>query len=116
MASGADLALTPPTVASKSIELPEVRSEYSDSDDEDQLRTFDPPSWAQFPHYQQALEIQSTINPDDVFGAVRPVKMDELFPNRAGSVSSRTSSVDWTGADRLTAKEEGEYVRRMGFQ
>ncbi|KAJ7103543.1 hypothetical protein B0H15DRAFT_812636 [Mycena belliarum] len=108
--------LAPPTIASESIELPDINSEYSDSDDEDRPRTFDPPSWAQSPDLRQALEMQSTINPDDVFGAIRPLRMDELFRNRTGRFRARTSSANWTGTDRLTVEEEREYVRRMGFQ
>ncbi|KAJ6509524.1 hypothetical protein C8R47DRAFT_1004774 [Mycena vitilis] len=108
--------LAPPTVSSESIELPDVNSEYSDSDDEDRPRTFDPPSWAQSPDLRQALEVQSTINPDEVFGAIRPLKMDELFRNRTGRFRARTSSANWTGTDRLTVEEEHEYARRMGFR
>ncbi|KAF9056149.1 hypothetical protein BJ165DRAFT_1606374 [Panaeolus papilionaceus] len=103
-------------VTSESIELPEVNSEYSDSDDEDRKRTFDPPDWAQSPELRSALEQQSTINPDDIFGAVRPLKMEEIFKNRTGRFRARTSSANWTGADRLTAQEEAEYARRMGFK
>ncbi|KAJ7634294.1 hypothetical protein DFH06DRAFT_1003774 [Mycena polygramma] len=108
--------LAPPTISSESIELPDVNSEYSDSDDEDRPRTFDPPSWAQSPDLRQALEVQSTINPDEVFGAIRPLKMDELFRNRTGRFRARTSSANWTGTDRLTVEEEHEYARRMGFR
>ncbi|KAJ6575103.1 hypothetical protein B0H19DRAFT_1127175 [Mycena capillaripes] len=108
--------LAPPTISSESIELPDINSEYSDSDDEDRVRTFDPPSWAQSPDLRQALEIQSTINPDEVFGAIRPLKMDELFRNRTGRFRARTSSANWTGTDRLTVEEEREYARRMGFR
>ncbi|KAJ7125589.1 hypothetical protein C8R43DRAFT_710410 [Mycena crocata] len=108
--------LAPQTIASENIELPDINSEYSDSDDEDRPRTFDPPSWAQSPDLRQALEIQSTINPDDIFGAIRPLKMDELFRNRTGRFRARTSSANWTGTDRLTAEEEREYARRMGFR
>ncbi|KAJ7492630.1 hypothetical protein FB451DRAFT_541411 [Mycena latifolia] len=107
--------IAPQTIASESIELPDINSEYSDSDDEDRPRTFDPPSWAQSPDLRQALAVQSTINPDNIFGAIRPLKMDELFRNRTGRFRARTSSANWTGTDRLTAEEEREYVRRMGF-
>ncbi|KAJ7244788.1 hypothetical protein B0H12DRAFT_802889 [Mycena haematopus] len=107
---------TPFVVPSESIELPDINSEYSDSDDEDRPRTFDPPSWAQDAMLQHALEIQSTINPDDIFGAVRPLRMDEVFRNRTGRFRARTSSANWTGTDRLTVEEEREYARRMGFR
>ncbi|KAF7310904.1 INCENP-ARK-bind domain-containing protein [Mycena chlorophos] len=106
----------PPPIASENIELPDINSEYSDSDDEDRPRTFNPPSWAQSPDLRQALEIQSTINPDDIFGAIRPLKMDELFRNRSGRFRARTSSANWTGTDRLTIEEQRAYIRRMGYK
>ncbi|KAK7064239.1 INCENP-ARK-bind domain-containing protein [Favolaschia claudopus] len=109
-------AANPALPPSESIELPDINSEYSDSDDEDRPRTFDPPSWAQDPVLKQALEIQSTINPDDIFGAVRPLKMEEVFRNKTGRFRARTSSANWTGTDRLTVEEQREYVKRMGFR
>ena len=33
-------------VPSEDIELPEINSEYSDSEDEGRVRTFNPPEWA----------------------------------------------------------------------
>jgi hypothetical protein len=105
-----------PTVQSESIELPDINSEYSDSEDEDRPRTFDPPEWAQSPELRQALQIQSTINPDDIFGAIRPLRMEELFRTRTSRFRARTSSANWTGSDRLTVEEEREYARRMGFR
>lgn len=105
-----------PTVQSESIELPDINSEYSDSEDEDRARTFDPPHWAQSPELRHALQIQSTINPDSIFGSVRPLKMEELFKTRTSRFRARTSSANWTGADRLTLEEEREYARRMGFR
>ena len=62
-----------PSVPSEDIELPKINSEYSDSEDEDRVRTFNPPEWAQSPELRQALEMQSTMIPDDIFGAVRPL-------------------------------------------
>lgn len=105
-----------PPVPSESIELPEVNSEYSDSEDEDRPRTFNPPEWAQSPELRQALEAQSTINPDDIFGAIRPLRMEEMFKARASRFRARTSSANWSGTDRLTVEEEREYARRMGFK
>ncbi len=104
----------PPVTPSESIELPDINSEYSDSEDEDRQRTFNPPDWAQSPELRQALQQQSTINPDDIFGSIRPLKMEELFKSRR--FRARTSSANWAGADRLTAEEEREYARRMGFK
>lgn len=105
-----------PLVPSESIELPDINSEYSDSEDEDRKRTFDPPDWAQSPELKQALQQQSTINPDDIFGAIRPLKMEEIFKTRTSRFRARTSSANWAGSDRLTVEEEREYARRMGFK
>ncbi|KAG6842222.1 hypothetical protein C0991_000192 [Blastosporella zonata] len=103
-----------PLVASESIDLPEINSEYSDSDDEDRPKSF--PGWAQSPELRQALQLQSTINPDDIFGAIRPLRMEELFKTRTSRFRARTSSANWTGADRLTMEEEREYAKKMGFK
>ncbi|KAF9478526.1 hypothetical protein BDN70DRAFT_40904 [Pholiota conissans] len=105
-----------PQIASENIELPDINSEYSDSEDEDRPRTFDPPDWAQSPELRQALETQSTINPDDIFGAVRPLKMEEIFKTRTSRFRPRSSSANWTGSDRLTLQEEKDYAKRMGFK
>jgi len=107
---------TEPIIPSESIELPDINSEYSDSEDEDRVRTFDPPEWAQSPELRQALEMQSRINPDDIFGAVRPLRMEEIFKTKTSRFRARTSSANWTGTDRLTIQEEKDYARRMGFK
>jgi len=104
------------TIQSESIELPDINSEYSDSEDEGRVQTFNPPQWAQSPELRHALQVQSTINPDDIFGSVKPLKMEELFKTRTSRFRARTSSANWTGADRLTLEEEREYARRMGFR
>jgi hypothetical protein len=103
-------------VASESIELPDINSEYSDSGDERPPGSFNPPDWAQSPELRQALEWQSTINPDEIFGAVRPLRMEEIFRARTSRFRARTSSANWSGPDGLTVHEEQEYARRMGFK
>ena len=86
------------------------------ADDEDRVKTFNPPEWAQSPELRQALQNQSSINPDDIFGAIRPLRMEEIFRSRTSRFRARTSSANWSGNDRLTAEEEREYARRMGFR
>lgn len=105
-----------PPVTSESIELPDINSEYSDSEDEDRPRTFDPPEWAQSPELRNALQQQSTMNPDEIFGRIGPLRMEEIFRTRQSRFRARTSSANWTGTDQLTAEEEREYARRMGFR
>jgi len=102
-------------VPAEAIELPDINSEYSDSEDEDRVRTFDPPLWAQSPELRAQLQTMSTVNPDDIFGAIKPLKMEELFKTRTSRFRARTSSANWAGADELTAHEEREYARRMGY-
>lgn len=105
-----------PPEGTENIELPDINSEYSDSDDEDRPRTFDPPEWAQSPELRQQLQTLSTINPDDIFGPIRPFRLEEVFRTRQSRFRARTSSANWTGADRLTLEEERDYARRMGFR
>lgn len=98
------------------IELPDIDSEYSNSDDEDRVKTFDPPVWAQSPALREKLESQSQINPDNIFGPIKTLKMEELFKTRTSRFRARTSSANWAGTDELTAYEEKEYAKRMGFK
>ncbi|KAI0801301.1 hypothetical protein C8Q74DRAFT_1241345 [Fomes fomentarius] len=104
-----------PRVASESIELPDINSEYSDSEDEDRPKR-DLPDWAKSPDIAQALQQQSTINPDDIFGPIGPLRMEEIFRTRHSRFRARTSSANWTGPDELTQAEEREYAKRMGFK
>lgn len=111
-----ELAAPTNTEPTDDIELPDIASEYSNSDDEGRSKKFDPPVWAQSPALHAELELQSTMNPDDIFGAIKPLKMEELFRNRTSRFRQRTSSANWAGTDELTAYEEKEYARRMGFK
>jgi hypothetical protein len=115
MAARARAQMHPPPVKSESIQLPDIDSEYSDSDDEDRKKTFDPPDWAQSPNLHNALHSMSTVNPDNIFGAVQPLHIEDMFKSRHSRFRARTSSANWSGTDGLTREEEEEYVRRMGF-
>ncbi|KAA1471500.1 hypothetical protein DENSPDRAFT_819784 [Dentipellis sp. KUC8613] len=103
-------------IPSEMIELPEPNSEYSDSDDESRPSKFDAPEWAQSPELRAALESQATVNPDEIFGAIRPLRMEDMFRTRHSRFRARTSSANWSGPDGLTGEEEREYARRMGFR
>lgn len=105
----------PPRVASEDIELPDINSEYSDSEDEDRPKSFNPPEWAQSPELRQQLEDQSRYDPDDIFGRIGPLRMEEIFRTRQSRFRARTSSANWAGTDELTEYEEREYARRMGY-
>ena len=116
MAARARAKLDPPPTTSESIELPEIDSEYSDSDDEDRKKNFDPPDWAQQANVTNALQTLSRVNPDNIFGAVQPLQIEDMFRTRTSRFRARTSSANWSGTDGLTKEEEEDYVRRMGFQ
>ncbi|WWC88403.1 uncharacterized protein L201_003314 [Kwoniella dendrophila CBS 6074] len=104
-------------VQSEDIVLPDIASEYSDSDDEDRTKDFIPPSWAESPNLRAALEAQALRNPDELFGPIKPLNMEELFKVRTNKFRARTSSANWTKTgDGLTKTEELEYAKRMGFK
>lgn len=105
-----------PPIASETIELPEPNSEYSDSEDEGRQGKLDAPEWTQSPVLRAALESQSRVNPDDIFGPVLPLRMEDIFRTRTSRFRARTSSANWSGPDGLKQEEEREYARRMGFR
>nr|XP_019013019.1 uncharacterized protein I206_02516 [Kwoniella pini CBS 10737]OCF51800.1 hypothetical protein I206_02516 [Kwoniella pini CBS 10737] len=104
-------------IQSEDIVLPDIASEYSDSDDEDRTKDFIPPTWAESPQLRAALEAQASRNPDELFGPIKPLNMEELFKVRTGKFRARTSSANWSKTgDGLTKAEEVEYAKRMGFK
>lgn len=65
------------TVGPEPFELPDIDSEYSDSDEEEQARKAAlRPGWTQSPILRQQLATQSTFNPDHLFGAIPPLEME----------------------------------------
>jgi hypothetical protein len=53
------------------------------------------------------------IDPEEIFGPIAPLKMEEIFRDkeRHHRFRGRTSSANWSGEDRLT-REECESDRR----
>lgn len=86
-----------------SIELPEI-----DTDDEDEDSDADQgmvASWADSPDLRRALLRQETMDPSHIFGPPAPLNMEEVFnksKDRWHKFRARTSSANWSGADRLT--------------
>ncbi|BGP07844.1 hypothetical protein JCM10049v2_003687 [Rhodotorula toruloides] len=101
------------------IELPDVDSEYSDSEDEDaqEAKKAALPRWAQSPNLARALELQQTINPDEIFGPIPKLSIRDMFRNAesAARLRVRTSSAQWEGTDALTQADIERYQRAMGF-
>lgn len=88
----------------EAIVLPEINTDDEDeSDDDDQKNMF--PSWTDSPALREALFDQETVDPMAVFGAPGPLNMEEVFSkskDRWAKFRARTSSANWSGADRLT--------------
>ncbi|KAG8883850.1 hypothetical protein FRB98_002762 [Tulasnella sp. 332] len=102
-------------LASEQIELPDINSEYENSDDEERNKAT-LPDWAHSPVLRQQLIDQSTIDPEEYFGAIPELKMEEIFKKtRVSKFRARTSSANWNGADKLTLLEREEYARSMGY-
>ncbi|GAA5908279.1 hypothetical protein JCM6882_006790 [Rhodosporidiobolus microsporus] len=99
-------------------ELPEIDSEYSDSDDEaheKKVAAF--PRWAQSPALAHALMEQRKVNPDEIFGPIPPLSIQEIFrdSSSAARLRARTSSAQWEGTDAISQTEIARYHRVMGF-
>ncbi|KAM0810476.1 hypothetical protein AB5N19_10825 [Seiridium cardinale] len=86
------------------IELPEINTDDEDEyDDDDHKEMF--ASWTDSPALRRALMDQETMDPMRVFGAPTPLNMEEVFSkskDRWHKFRARTSSANWSGADRLT--------------
>ncbi|ORY92945.1 inner centromere protein, partial [Leucosporidium creatinivorum] len=97
-------------------ELPDIDSEYSDSGDEghdEKVKAL--PHWAQSPALAAALYRQQHVNPDDIFGPIPPLSMQEIFKTNTARFSKRTSSACWEGTDALTADDLARYNQAMGY-
>ncbi|KAK6512672.1 hypothetical protein TWF506_008847 [Arthrobotrys conoides] len=97
----------------ESIELPEI---HTDSEDDDDDKSFHVPKWADSPELRQALQDQLGIDPETIFGPIAPLSMEDIFRGRSDRAKfrARTSSANWSGADRLTTAEiEADRVERQ---
>ncbi|KAJ2852048.1 hypothetical protein IWW36_000627 [Coemansia brasiliensis] len=105
---------------------PEIESDYSDEYSDEEFtptvkrkkNDFKIPKWATTPELLRGLEDQSRVNPDRIFGKVKPIRVNEIFnrpEDKDARRKPRNSSMIWDGNDALTADDELEYIRRMGF-
>ncbi|KAJ2497471.1 hypothetical protein GGH96_005086 [Coemansia sp. RSA 1972] len=106
---------------------PEIESDYSDEYSDEEFsptvkrkkNDFTIPSWATTPELMRGLADQSKVNPDRIFGKVKPIRVNEIFNRREDAEARRkprNSSMIWDGNDALTADDELEYIRNMGFE
>ncbi len=88
------------------IELPEIQTDGEDSEDDGGHINVAP--WADSPDLRRALMRQETVDPFQVFGPPGPLNMEEVFnksKDRWNKFRARTSSANWSGADRLTEED-----------
>lgn len=113
---------TPQGMEGDDISLPEIPTDSEDDDMDSSAgssaagKKFSAPKWAESPELRQALFAQQTMDPEEVFGPMAPLRMEEIFKNRRGKMRPRTSSANWAGQDRLTAEEiqaDAEARKRM---
>jgi Inner centromere protein, ARK binding region len=86
-----------------SINLPEIAT---DSEDEDSENEFAAPDWVNSPALREMLTQQQLMDPEQIFGPIAPLQMEEVFKNknRHKKFRERTSSAVWT-SDKLTEEE-----------
>lgn len=88
------------------IDLPEINTDDEDSDSDDGHVAIAP--WADSPALKSALMAQEVIDPMQIFGPPRPINMEEVFnksKDRFPKFRVRTSSANWSGADKLTDED-----------
>ncbi|KAG5519847.1 hypothetical protein PMAC_000122 [Pneumocystis sp. 'macacae'] len=92
---------------------------YSDDDELKKQFKLSLPQWAESPELAQILRMQAKIDPDQIFGPMKPLQMDEIFRGKERVHSrfrSRSSSANWSGQDRLTEQEIENYAKAMGYR
>lgn len=90
----------------EAIELPEIQTDDDSEDGESHGVTVAP--WADSPDLRRALVRQETMDPSQIFGPPAPLNMEEVFnksKDRFHKFRARTSSANWSGADRLTEED-----------
>ncbi|KAJ3219292.1 hypothetical protein HDU67_001911 [Dinochytrium kinnereticum] len=116
------------TIVDEHGELPDISSDYSDENESDsdcsqppeepqraELKKPGIPQWAESPNLMRSLETQVTKDPDDIFGTVKPLKLEDVFQGAKLKKYRDSCAGNWTGNDVLTEEEQEKYKKRMGF-
>jgi hypothetical protein len=92
------------------VELPEVPTDSED--DEEESNSFAVPGWVNSPYMRTALMNQELVDPEEVFGPVGPLHMEEIFRDNARQhrIKNRSSSANWSGQDALTQEDIQSYT------
>ncbi|KAI9772792.1 MAG: hypothetical protein M1839_002293 [Geoglossum umbratile] len=92
------------------VELPEVPTDSEGEEEEGS--SFAVPGWVNSPFMRTALMNQELIDPEEVFGPVAPLHMEEIFRDNARQhrLKNRSSSANWSGQDALTQEDIQSYT------
>ncbi|KAH8884865.1 hypothetical protein GQ53DRAFT_751826 [Thozetella sp. PMI_491] len=85
----------------EAIELPDIDTDDEDDDD----ANIGAAAWTDSPDLRKALMRQEAVDPMQIFGAPAPLNLEEVFnktKDRWHKFRARTSSANWSGADKLT--------------
>lgn len=103
---------------SEDIKLPDI---LTDSEDEDSENEFEQPDWVNTPNLRDMLAEQQLVDPEQIFGPIPPLNMEQVFPNkeRHKRFRERTSSAYWahdqvTEEERRKEREARERLVREG--
>jgi hypothetical protein len=85
------------------IKLPEIMTDSEDEDSENEALV---PDWVNTPNLRELLTSQQLVDPEQIFGPIAPLNMEQVFPNkeRHKRFRERTSSAYWVN-DQLTETE-----------
>lgn len=101
--------------------LPGIASEDDDEDhdnEEEVKKESGAPLWVSSSILSKTLEMQSRVNPDDIFGTIQPIVIEEVFKSASTATKKfrpRSSSAHWLGTDKLTVNEIQSYNQNMGY-
>ncbi|KAG6234177.1 hypothetical protein E4U26_005913 [Claviceps purpurea] len=101
---------TPGFQNGEAIELPEIMTDPEGGEEEEEEKSHKKAvaCWANSPALRMALVRQETMDPSQIFGPPAPLIMEEVFAeskSKFPKFRERTSSANWSGADRLTEEE-----------
>ncbi|KAI8844508.1 hypothetical protein BJ741DRAFT_703943 [Chytriomyces cf. hyalinus JEL632] len=122
------------TIVDENGNLPDIADSDDDDDassDEDDQQEVQPvqvktpgkknepkrPAWVETPALMKTLVEQKMKDPDAIFGAVKPLSLEDVF--KGGRVQKRfrdSMAGNWEGHGALTKEEEEAYKQDMGFQ
>lgn len=96
---------SPKYPSGENINLPEIATDSEDEDSDAEMLPV--PKWAQPKELENLLRQQEGMEVDSIFGPIAPFSLEETFKTdkKIKKFRERTSSANWSGADRLTQDE-----------